>query len=348
MLRQAHPVQQPALLSVQVASYNILSPNLGTAETFHKCTPVSLNPVKRYKVLIQKLKTQVAQSAVICLQEVTESWAARLHVWFAKRKYRFISRQYHRYYTGYMGVAIALPVRFEIQELKFVRPNQCIAPKKKTTAMDSCQTRLDFKLRSSPNIAIFLRICVKHRRKKRQSPMTFCISNYHFPCEFKDPDFMVATASLLLKRIQSFAKTDPFIIAGDFNSTPDSATYALIQSGNRISPSSDGKHRIDNLRIYGAPLFSSNENMVPMQSVYAQKNGREPAFTNFSSRKINGDVTHVFCGTIDYIFVSPHWKVLQVLPTPSHARVQGTLASYPTEKEPSDHILIASELTLKR
>jgi hypothetical protein len=41
-----------------------------------------------------------------------------------------------------------------------------------------------------------------------------------------------------------------------------------------------------------------------MRSAYVVFNGSEPEFTNFAA----GD--DLFCATLDYIFLSPHWKVL--------------------------------------
>lgn len=332
-----------------------------------------MNPTHRFACLLGKLKVQVSQGAVICLQEVTEAWAGKLYVWFAKRRYRMISSQYHRRFTGYMGVAMAFPIRMEVQALHFVRPTRfehlegqrdALAEQDGSIRIPSspiaCSTGLDYKLRSTKNVALFAKLRVKVPKKKcagaGPSPpappcqFSFCVVTYHFPCEFRDPEYMTAVAGMLLKRSQAFANGSPLIIAGDFNSTPDTPVYSLMTTGRPIS--ADGKLNFSSLSIYGKKLFSKSTtetslSYYPMGSAYGMVTGFEPEFTNYSRRRVYGGNQHDFCGTIDYIFVSHHWKAVAVLPMLSRDAVQRTVESYPSEKEPSDHAMIAARVSLK-
>ncbi len=51
----------------------------------------------------------------------------------------------------------------------------------------------------------------------------------------------------------------------------------------------------------------------------------------------------IFCETLDYIFYSPGLRVESVLPLSRREAVKGP---FPSEEEPSDHVLIAAELVL--
>ena len=77
----------------------------------------------------------------------------------------------------------------------------------------------------------------------------------------------------------------------------------------------------------------------PLRSAYAVANGNEPDFTNYA--QVQDDP--VFVDTLDYLFLSPQWTVDRVLELPHRDEVAGPL---PIETEPSDHILIAAELSL--
>ena len=46
---------------------------------------------------------------VICLQEISQQWAGRLHVLFQQRRYHFVTALYGGSWTGYMGVGVAWP-----------------------------------------------------------------------------------------------------------------------------------------------------------------------------------------------------------------------------------------------
>lgn len=67
--------------------------------------------------------------------------------------------------------------------------------------------------------------------------------------------------------------------------------------------------------------------------------GREPDFTNYA--QVQDDP--VFCETLDYLFISEEWTVDRVLALPDRSEVVGP---FPTELEPSDHILISAHLSL--
>ena len=80
-------------------------------------------------------------------------------------------------------------------------------------------------------------------------------------------------------------------------------------------------------------------NVTPMRSAYALKNKVEPEFTNYAQSKDDPP----FIGTLDYIFLSNHWRVNRVRELPPLEGFKGPL---PVETEPSDHLLLSTDVSV--
>lgn len=107
---------------VRVATYNVLSQTLCRPNHFTACAPEALDPEARLERVKEKLEAEVAQGSVLCLQEVSMSWAGELHTFFDKRGYRFVETLYSGPFSDYMGVGLAVPrARFELEEVRIKR-----------------------------------------------------------------------------------------------------------------------------------------------------------------------------------------------------------------------------------
>jgi 2',5'-phosphodiesterase len=149
---------------------------------------------------------------------------------------------------------------------------------------------------------------------------------------------MVAHATLLMQHAQRFAGGLPFVVAGDFNVKPHDACYKVITEG-----SIPDDHPQSPTHAGPAPWDSAWRPAVspPLRSAYRDALGREPGFTNFARTK--GQEAS-FCECLDYVFMSPEWTVRDVVGVPE-TPPEG-VESFPTAREPSDHILIGAELLL--
>lgn len=78
-----------------------------------------------------------------------------------------------------------------------------------------------------------------------------------------------------------------------------------------------------------------------MNSAYKLYQGKEPEFTNYAKIKADNE----FIDTLDYIFLSPHWKVDEVVELMTKKSAQ-EIGPMPTENEPSDHLLIGAKVRL--
>jgi len=235
------------------------------------------------------------------------SWAGEMHTFFANRNYHFITALYGKKFNNYMGIAIAIPLdRFQILDVDICRLSDYREngwPRLPESEPDGFTTSTIKKLRKgvvtglnlflypvkallsiSPpkkpidhwrlsenrfNEFIFCRIASKTNPEK-----TFCISNYHMPCAFYAPMVMNIHAELVVKRLQTLSKQDPYILAGDFNFMPDSPHYKLVTTGTL----SREDETYPNSK-YGMEWESS---IVPVRSAYADSDNKEPDFTNYA------------------------------------------------------------------
>ena len=96
--------------TAHVVTYNILSQKLARAEHFTDCTAAALKPKPRLELVKAKLEEHTARGALICLQEVSQTWGGSLHAWFAARGYHFVLSCYGSDFSDYMGVGVAFPL----------------------------------------------------------------------------------------------------------------------------------------------------------------------------------------------------------------------------------------------
>lgn len=95
------------MTSVRIASYNILSDALATPKMYPHAAVQDLKPAVRMERILLRLQAEVDKGAVINLQEVSLSFGASLHAFFAERNYCMVSINNGSPFNGYMGPAIA-------------------------------------------------------------------------------------------------------------------------------------------------------------------------------------------------------------------------------------------------
>ena len=142
---------------------------------------------------------------------------------------------------------------------------------------------------------------------------------------------MTIHCALSTQLIQRFAGNLPYIYVGDFNIKPDSSMYNLLTQGSLEATNPD----------LPPPLTGSDwkVDVKPMKSAYKEGLGKEPEFTNFAKSRDSD----TFIDTLDYVFLSNEWRVESIEPLPDKGSAVGP---YPTEEEPSDHLLLAASLKL--
>lgn len=131
----------------------------------------------------------------------------------------------------------------------------------------------------------------------------------------------------------------PYIVAGDFNFTPKDVVYQFLTQTKTIPQ--------DSLAYPKSSSSSSSDYtwtptlQTTVRSAYAVATGTEPDFTNYAQTKIEEPT---FIDTLDYIFISDHIRVQNILPLPHRDNVHD--GPYPNAEQPSDHVLIAADLEI--
>jgi 2',5'-phosphodiesterase len=328
----------------RLTSYNVLSTHLADPGYFVYCKPEYLDPEYRFQGLCSKLERETSMNSIVCLQEVSHQWAGRLHTYFASKNYHFITALYGRRFNGYMGVAVAIPLdKYDLCEVDIttiadtkIRPKKpipsfwyqwimkCVGFFRRLFCIYTEPSYWDQSYSRSNQM-----ICAAVKCK--ETNQKFVVGNYHMPCAFRTPAVMTIHCSLAAQHLQRVAKGLPFVYLGDFNIKPPSNMYKLLTTGS-MEPTAEEMPVNEEGDTWSVEV-------EPMRSAYVCATGKEPDFTN-NSRKKNDDP---FVDTLDYIFISKHWRVEGVEPQSHRSEVQGP---FPMKTEFSDHTLIAAELRL--
>jgi endonuclease/exonuclease/phosphatase family metal-dependent hydrolase len=146
---------------------------------------------------------------------------------------------------------------------------------------------------------------------------------------------MSIVCSLCFQRVHRLANGDPYVVAGDFNQKPGEPGHILALTGTLPDGHKGWPERSDEKGSWELKLPQ------PLRSVYSEVNGKEPEVTNYAQFADKDP----FAACLDYIFVSPHFSVDGVKQLLGWEQVKSA-GPFPTASEPSDHVLIASDLSL--
>jgi len=357
ILAQAKMFRSTPAFTVRVVSYNVLSSHLASPSHFSTLDPIHLESSKRLPLILKKLDNEIndsKSSVIVCLQEVSNDWAGAFHTWFSNRGYHLVTGLYGNKFNGYMGVAIAYPIEtFETIDVDISRLSDKriggwpVEPVKSRTEyfMESVASYVKapfkmFGLLQKPKEDHWsmskrrFNILLTTTLKDKESGKSFCLGNYHMPCAYYNPMAMSLHAEMAAKHVQEVSSSNgdiPYVLAGDWNITPDSPQYRMMTTGKL-----DREDPAFPTQKYGMEWSITSE---PMRSAYAEKDG-EPNFTNFARVKEQDP----FIDTLDYIFLSSEWEVVG---TKSIVHRDIANGPFPNALEPSDHVLIAADLKLK-
>lgn len=338
---------------VRVVTYNVLSPLLCSAKRFPQCRPEDLQEDLRWARVKLKIEEAMAVEwpTVICLQEVTEAWAGQLHCFFQQRGWHFTYALTPMTFWQPMGVAMAWPNQaLKLEDLKVLRPGgEVHAPPVSKPSMfkvflskltrgrwgGPCTELEPWTLASRKQNRL-----LAARFRDQSTGHQFVVATYHMPCLFGDPPYRQAKtihAAILRDAVIRYAGGADLVLAGDFNTKPqDSELQVVIQGAigpddAAFPPSTHGLE----LCTWLPDAANSSK---PLRSAYAEAMGEEAKFTNYTWIE---NEEEPFQETIDYVFVSEHLDVVSVHELP---HIEPGDPVYPSDREPSDHVLLAADL----
>ena len=324
------------LNKIKIFNYNILTPNYCYPDKFPLNKPSDLNNNLRYLNIKRKLEDQIKNKSIICLQEVCRKWSNKLELLFNNNDYVYIKSLYGYKGNGYMGIAIAFPRSYNFLDCKIERLSDRLKIYKKKEK-DICSKVKDTLFMEDDKESCFVHakrrlntvIALKLKEKTGDDKTPFWVFNYHMPCVFRVPEVMILHINLFKNYVERLTRSggENCVIAGDFNSRPDTDQYKIMTRGY-----------FKDLDKYfeDYPEFNINESEFSFRSVYKEYYEEEPICTNYSHCEQNGD----FKDTIDYFFITKNVKITNV------EKLNDTDKFMPNDEQPSDHFPLYCELEI--
>jgi 2',5'-phosphodiesterase len=341
-------------LNIRVVSYNVLSSHLCEPTYFSTLNPDHLLPANRLPAVLEKLDEEISRNSLICLQEVSYDWAGSLHTHFANKGYHLVTGLYGRKFNGYMGVAVAFPtasmkvVDVDISRLSDKREGGWPRPPKQGLLESLVSGTKSWIRPKLEKLGILSRpdqdpwdyaknrfnILLTVKLEDKESGKEFALSNYHMPCAFWAPQVMTIHTEMAARHVQTLAGDSPYVLAGDWNIKPYGSSYNLLTTG--LMDRGDPEYPQPKWGMEWKPTAKA------MRSAYASSEHGEPDFTNHARIK-EGEP---FIDTLDYIFLSDEWKVRDAKKLLKREEAGGPFPNL-DRGEPSDHVLIAADLTIQ-
>lgn len=326
------PYLHPCGLPVHIVTYNILAADLLSPD-LHRYAPRGFIGFRR-GLIHQKLMPHIHSKAILCLQEVRLDDESYLRDVFQVHQYTtYISHDRH----AQLKVMIAVPTDiFYIMEAKSELPtmSQPDFPPSfglGTGVNPGGEISPFYLAKERQRCFVFLRLFC------RLNNGVFCVGTYHMPVLHTTPQAQFMLTSFLMRAFHQFRGQHPGVLAGDFNFTPDSASYRLMVSAQHYSALEDIPQKETCRTVSCAPIdvlpFLPTREMA-MRSAFMSCINSEPNFTTYTCTRTERD----FIATIDYIFVSPEINLLCVF-HPDQGQVQNPL---PSDWEPSDHLMVCA------
>lgn len=321
---------------IKVITWNLLSPQISDLKYFINYDPNILNTSLRLKRIMHNLSVLVKQKPIpiFCFQELPFDWKGIFETFFYRNGYRMISINYGGEQTGFVGIAIAIPKEYKIENIDYIpvgdildlpTPNEIYyrlnypdnyatkeVMKKSYAIINEETTRINeimLKADEIQNTAI---------RVVLRSDFQFILYNYHFPHN----DLVRLIHLNALKRLMKTHENVPTIFAGDFNFSPDDILYSYI-TNNKLT------------KEYYAYL--KEDYKLDLRSAYKDYNGKEADHTIYINSKISDGIMR---DTLDYIFISQQLKAV------SSKTLLNTNNLTPNEICPSDHLPLEAVITL--
>ena len=328
-------------MSVKVVTYNILSEYLCNDKTFKSphYEPKYLDNDYRYNKLKDVLNSYIMESYIICLQEVTKDMSCKLQLYFSKHAYEFYFDSYGDYYNGYMGVSIAMPWMKKVIRVEKYRLSDGKPWPKEDLRSD---LRLSFLSWISLGYLDFnpksKRVWCKARNKRNtilsiefehETFGRYTVSTVHMPCAFRDPSIMMTYIALARQAAKKFADGNPYVLAGDFNITPQDKLYECLC--NRV-------FNTDILREDFNPLDDWSPNGLDLDRLHSAHfsiHGHEPAYTCYAiNQAVNANIE--FKNTVDFLLYNEGFNV------ESADCVISSSDPMPNKYEQSDHLPVSA------
>ena len=202
---------------IVIITYNILSPNLAKLMINNDTYTVNIMDEKfRLNKVLEYISNWINKYSkyylIICLQEVCEEWLIHFTKLFNENMFKYLNIQHGRVDNGNMGVLIAYPSRLTIIKSDFFIVGQHIK------VIDNNSRKASIKTNTAI-LALF---------EDTNLNVKFGVSTYHMPCVPLIQEIGLLHCQTLYRHIKNFMLDDYWVLAGDFNMTPDTLAYKYM------------------------------------------------------------------------------------------------------------------------
>eukprot|EP00929_Paragymnodinium_shiwhaense_P000317 TRINITY_DN100560_c0_g1_i1.p1 TRINITY_DN100560_c0_g1~~TRINITY_DN100560_c0_g1_i1.p1 ORF type:complete len:614 (-),score=117.97 TRINITY_DN100560_c0_g1_i1:143-1984(-) len=325
----------------KVMNWNVLADLYATESVYPYCEKWALSWNWRKHLILKELKSMTAD--IITLQEVQKD---AFDDWFkpllAEADYEGIFQQKKREPIFHRGKYTSEGCATFYKTSRFKRVDKLVIDYDKTSQqevekfaqMGVSERALQRLSKGNVALAVILEDQVIKATNHTQAAgptggRALCVINTHILCDPGAADVKLWQAYLLVKTLKTIRSADmPFLICGDFNSTPDSAVYEFMSQGN-VQPNHE------DLTKDTCGLFKHLElsHAFGLSSSYQACTQEEAQYTNY---------TEDFKGTLDYIWFShENLAVLAI----SQVDEESSLAqetALPSSTRPSDHVSLVA------
>ncbi|KAG2178773.1 hypothetical protein INT43_001619 [Umbelopsis isabellina] len=231
--------------------------------------------------------------------------------------------------------------KFRLLDHHFIEYNQC------SLRRDDFKKTADIynRVMTQDNVAVLAML------ENKQNKARILVANSHSHWDPNFADVKLVQVGLLIEEVTKFAQKHlkpsagapadmpvyesasqmPIIVAGDFNSVPESGVYEFLSKGYVRQDHEDfGNY------AYGTYTSEGLSHDLNLRSAYSSMN--ELPFTNY---------TPTYKGVLDYIFPSTNSFSISGVMGPIDKEYMNRQVGFPNPHFPSDHIPIMAELVLK-
>lgn len=325
----------PGVTSIRVASFNILAQIYATQQAFAYCPNWALSWGSRRRRILRDIAN--AKCDIIALQEVqSDHWKQWLLPSLKAMGYDSVYAEKTREAMGAEGQVDGCALCWRSDKL-FLRDSRVVSFNAKAMQLeDQLPKYVLNQLLRGCNVGLVVTLSFKQDDRILQPTRDFCCATTHIFSRAEAHGIKLWQVASLLTDIEQSLRRLPLILAGDLNSLPESAVYALLNDANvdarHPEVANDGLNILETVELRHRLLLRDSHAALL----------RDPSFVT--------NKTDAFQGVIDYIWYTPAaFRLSRILDPRPNAEFN---AKYPfcnvlpSPVSPSDHVLIAAEFDL--
>jgi len=385
-------------VTLRVASYNVLAEIYATHQVYPHCPRFALNWPYRARRIVDEIAESDAD--VVCLQEAQRDHYDRdLVPALDDLGYDGVFSQKTRDAMGAPGKVDGCALFWKRQKVRLAEHRQVqyndLARAEATALRLSEKLEREFLYRlvkdNVAQLAVFEAYGVRevsygvHKQIRRR----LCVANTHLYSHANFPDTKLWQTLTFVNELERFVhhrprgERLPYVVCGDFNSSPTSAVYDLLATG-QVDPHHDDLHPpvseplANKKRIGGggggassssSSSYEQQQQQQQQQNHHNSNNGHHQQQKNPRSKILPDmrDMTHRlnlasayhaalgaeppftnytsgFKGTLDYLWFDPNsLRVLAVAQIPSEEDLNLAGGALPNAQYPSDHLMLLAD-----